>query len=58
VRLPVDLAQQLDRYCETTGAVKSRVHALALRSYLGLPVPPLPVAWDFNPASADPEEGV
>ena len=53
VRLPLDLAQQLDRYCQTTGAVRSRVHALALRSYLGLPVPALPVARDYDPAPTD-----
>jgi predicted transcriptional regulator len=39
VRLPEDLDERLSAYCATTGAVKNRVMALALRSYLdGEPV--------------------
>jgi hypothetical protein len=49
VRLSVELGEQLDRYCMATGAVKNRVIALALRSYLGEEgVPALPGARVFD----------
>jgi transposase InsO family protein len=45
VRLPDELGDRLAQYCATTGAVKNRVIAIALRSYLGDPgTPPLLVA--------------
>jgi hypothetical protein len=49
IRLPEDLGDRLESYCATTGAVKNRVIALALRSYLGEEgVPALPVARHFD----------
>ena len=55
VRLPEELGERLDAYCETTGAVKNRVIALALRSYLGdEQVPALPVERRF-PEPDEPE---
>jgi hypothetical protein len=49
IRLPDDLGDRLETYCAATGAVKNRVVALALRSYLGEEgVPALPVAPHFD----------
>jgi hypothetical protein len=48
IRLAPDLRDRLDAYCAETGAVRNRVVALALRSYLGEPTPPLPVRRDFD----------
>lgn len=57
VRLPTELGDRLAAYCEQTGAVRNRVIALALRSYLGDGddrVPALPVARRFD--EPEPEE--
>jgi predicted DNA-binding protein len=51
VRFPDELGARLEDYCARTGAVKNRVVALALRSYLGDGedrVPALPVARRFD----------
>jgi hypothetical protein len=56
LRLPDEVEEHLDAYCAAVGASKNRVTALALRSYLGLPVPALPVARDFDPAPQSAEE--
>ena len=37
VRLPVELDERLSAYFDASGAVRNRVIALALRSYLGDP---------------------
>jgi len=53
IRLPDELDEALEEHCETYGATKNRVVAIALRSYLGEPAPALPVARAFEP---EPEE--
>jgi hypothetical protein len=47
LRLPVDVEERLDAYCEAVGATKNRVTALALRTYLEMTAPALPVERDF-----------
>jgi predicted transcriptional regulator len=51
VRLPDDLDERLSRYCATTGAVKNRVVALALREYLEDEPAPRVVLTPREPAS-------
>jgi hypothetical protein len=49
VRLPPDLHAALTDYCRTYGASRNRVHALALRSWLGegrAPAAPLERRYD------------
>jgi hypothetical protein len=59
LRLPLDVEERLDAYCQSVGATKNRVTALALRSYLEMTAPALPVARDFDPrVVGDPVEGV
>ena len=53
IRLADDLRERLDAYCVETGAVRNRVVALALRSYLGEPTPALPVQRDFDRAEVE-----
>lgn len=43
LRLPPALEEQLDHYCESVGAAKSRVTVLALKQYLGETAPALPL---------------
>jgi predicted transcriptional regulator len=56
VRLPPELGERLDDYCEATGAVKNRVIALALKSYLA--DERVPVARRFDGDEVDRLEGV
>jgi hypothetical protein len=52
-RLPVELDERLAEFCETRGAVKNRVIAIAVRSYLDEKAPPLAV----QPPTHAPDRG-
>jgi hypothetical protein len=57
LRLPEELDAQLGEHCAHVGAVKSRVVALALRSYLGeRPTPALPLRPPDAPTASEQEE--